>query len=151
MVSADGITERQNTIARLQTVLTGVSVYPGAVPDTEQLPRNQVTGAILPYVVVKFAGPIPTRRGRGLAWSEAEQPAILALQAICYSYSDSDLNDTVRSVTAALLGWQPSDGATQYASAGGYAFNTASPTNKPTRLEEAISFQSTINLDALDS
>lgn len=148
-MSADGITERQNTIVRLQTLLTGVSVYPGAVPDTEQLPRNQVTGAILPYVVVKFAGPIPTKRGRGIAWSEAQQPQTMAVQAICFAYTDADLNDTVRSVTTLLLGWQASGGATQYASAGGYAFNTASPTNKPTRLEEAISFQCILNLDSV--
>lgn len=148
-MSADGTTEKQNTIARLKDQTTGVGVFPGYVPDSTQLPRDQVTGTVLPYVVVKFAGPIPTRRGRGIAWGEEQQPVTMAVQAICYASSDDDLNATVKAVTQALLGWQASDGATQYAAAGGYAFSTASPTNKPSRVEEAIAFQCVLNLGSL--
>jgi len=147
-MSASGMTEQRNTKARLDDQLTA-TVYSHTVPDATELPRDQTSGAILPYVVLKFAGPIPTKRGRGIAQGEDKQPQVMAAQALCYAYDSDDLDELVDSVVGALLGWTPSDNATAYSSAGGYAFSTASPTNKPTRLEQAISFQCMLNQSIL--
>lgn len=143
-MTAGGLAEQRATKTWLESQITA-PVFSHTVPDATQLPKDQITGSILPYVVLKFAGPIPTKRGRGIAQSEDKQPHIMASQVMCYAYNADDLDVLVEDVVAALLGWQSTDDATPYAAAGGYAFSTASPTNKPSRLEQVVSFQCFLN------
>jgi len=146
-MSADGVAERSATVAKLQAALAPAKVYRG-IPDDALLDRNAM-GAVLPYCVIKFAGPVPTRRDRRIAVGEEKQPVIMAVLVTAYAVSQEDADDLAADIVNALLGWAPDpDNATPYAAAGGYAFGTMSPTNKPSRFEEGISFQTTLNMAA---
>lgn len=145
----DTTAARRNITARLADIGLTIPDYTNfrGIPDDALVPKYS-SGRIKPYGAVKFAGPIPTAKGRGLALDESQQPHILAVMFIGYGGTQEEAEDVSIAGANLLVGFLPDGGnATALKASGGYSFPSSATGNQPSRYKEAVTFQCVMGQD----
>lgn len=142
-MSAYGLEERENTLARLAD-LCGGRVWEGSVPDDVELPRA-ADGKVLPCIVVNFGASVRSTRDRNLAKGEKGQPHSLPVNIACIAGDIGAANRAAAEVSDRLLDWAPSATSDAFTAKGGYGTRRPSTESSPTRQIVGGFFEAVIN------
>lgn len=143
-MSAHGLAERRATLARLQAI-TWLKTWQGSVDDDDQIPREEGTGRVLPYVVVDFGAPVKSTRDRNIANPEKGQPHVLPANIACVGGNADDAQAVMAAVFESLVDWAPSATADAWEAKGGYGSRRSSTASTPTRYLEGLFLESVVN------
>ena len=138
-----GEAETEWTLAQMRTACD--QVFETAVPDGIDLAR-QPNGAIMPYVIAKFATPMASSVGRSIGEHEQGQPHILTVTVFCIAADADTARKLTHKIRRLLVGQRPSATAGEYQSRGGFSFPQTESGSVPTRFEQAAYFRAYINL-----
>lgn len=144
-MSANGLVERRNTLARIKS-LAGGNVQQGSFPDDAPPPRTtDGSGKIAPHIILDFGAPIRSTRDRSMGLGEKGQPHILTVNIACIAGDASAAERLMGAVFDSLLDWAPSDSADPFEAKGGYGSRRPATENTPTRFVEGLFFESIYN------
>lgn len=142
-MSAYGLDERRNTLARIQTINAG-RAWQGSVLDDYEIPRDS-SGRVLPHAIIDFGAPVRTARDRALAYGEKRQPHVLPVNIACVAGDYDKAQALAAAIHDLLLDWAPSEGSDPFESKGGYGTRRPSTENTPTRYIEGLFLECVVN------
>ena len=142
-MSAHGLQERRNTLARIKTI-NGGRAWQGSVDDAARIPRHP-DGTVMAHVVLNFGAPVKTKRERNLTNGDLGQPHVLPATISCVGADADEAQELMADMVELLVDWKPSESADPFEAKGGFGSRRNATDNTPSRYIEGLYLETTVN------